>query len=748
MPILILTGGAIVTPEEEVTPPEDENLARKQVLWRAKPRRFLRRLPIYCPNNEPNPITPPPPTDCLLGTTNYFEAPFAMGYPLNRPRGSGLTFYPATHPWNQALHSRSGIVLNRSTSGYGGPLFDATLDSTVRTITRQGGGTGNGLPVTCPIPNNFGNIGQAGTDLSFDAYDGTNETWHDFWAYDRNNFTARAHYAYSGKQATLSPRGSCASGILFPITIVRAIDFGPGCRCQHALGMAVQGFGSSSDILANFRVWPATSMDTGSEANKGVVPYGAWAYLPLPSEGGPSDATLGVGAADTMLKRVVFQARYFGWVVVDQGANVILRADQTMAGGLDTQWVNAANVIFPYMRFASNVGTAGTNPIGGGSALASNCAYDRVTPEIKSIQWWVGRYSLTADYNSVITNDFIPGTTTRRGWDDSWKHYEKAFSFGGNTRMWQATGDNRYLDRVLLYTEGVVDAAAISSSLGPNGFGDSFLGWIGKTHPSGVIQEAPLYEFYCWRWIAMMLEEAYRRGMMASGTYATRLQAIQGFLEQQVFTKWWTRGVNSYIYRTVMHISAHAAIICLFLKNRGSTATIKSRASTILDNIDHLGQPGYGGPYNNLRSMFINHPYVSNPSSTAFWYAYFKDPPPPNTIPATDTNNGSDTSHAEAVVVYIDFAIQMGYGSWTVNDINKVINLWNVVWPNASTHYNWLRGPTAVNTPLTWTPNYNEFFGAAGYSRNQQIRMETFGGANQALYFGQGAYNSWKLGQP
>lgn len=728
--LLIITGGATVTPEDEIPPtPEDTELRDGKTFFRKpKPRRLLVRRPhIVVPTIEAIP-PPPPQVGCLLPSTDLFSTEYGINYPLNRPMGSGRTFHPVTHPWSVAFRTRTGITLNRSTSGFGAPTYDATVDSTIRTITRAGGGTGNGLPVTCPIPNTFGNIG-SGSDKLFNCYDGAGEVWHDFYRFNSTNWTAEAHYANSGRQDTQQPRGSCASGILLAITRVTAEDWVTGAICQHALGIAVQGQGTANDILGKVPVWPAFTVDSFAAINNGPVPYGAWLCIPLFSEGGPNPASLDLGVGDTMRRRMYKFLTERGLVIVDQGANIIARADQTITDALATQWVDAANYLWMHLRFIANVGASGSNPIGGGTPLAPNCGYNRTVPDIHSVQKWESRYSLAVDLQQVTVLD-------SRGWDDSWKHYERAYSIGGNTRMWQATKDTRYLDRALLYVNGIVDAARISSSLGPQGFNDNFLGWLGKTHPTNPVQEAALYEFYAWRWIVIMLESM--EGL--TGTYATQRQGIKEFMEQNVWTKWMTRGANAYVYRNVMHIAAHSAIVAMYLAVYGTTAAVRNQAITVRDNINHNGMAQYAEP-NSIRERIINHQFVGNPSTTAFWRAYFSG------APASDINDGSDTSHAEAVCVFIDEAIKKGYGGWDQSDITRLLNLWTVVWPNATTHYNWLRGPTAVTSPLTWTPNYNEFFGLAGYDRNMQIRMQTFGGANQALYFGQGAYNAWRLGQ-
>ena len=64
--------------------------------------------------------------------------------------------------------------------------------------------------------------------------------------------------------------------------------------------------------------------------------------------------------------------------------------------------------------------------------------------------------------------------------NDSFWYYFLAYGIDGNTAMYEATGDTKYLDRALDYVKNVVDDAEVSSLIPENESNkkDKYKGWI------------------------------------------------------------------------------------------------------------------------------------------------------------------------------------------------------------------------------------------------------------------------------
>jgi len=319
---------------------------------------------------------------------------------------------------------------------------------------------------------------------------------------------------------------------------------------------------------------------------------------------------------------------------------------------------------------------------------------------VQPVSWWESKYSLAGDltfYTNYMDNA------------DSGEYYTLGLGIDGNRAMYDATGKTVYLDRALLYTERMITDAAISSSFSGSSWKDSYYGWIAKTL-NNIGDEVPLHEFYCWRYVALLIESM--QGL--TGSYGSRRDAILAFTEQNIWRKWWARGANGNIYRNVIHISCHAAIVAAVLKQYSTDSTIRSQAATVQANIDNAGISAYSG--GNIRSQLVAHP---NDSSAYYWTMYW------NQLSQSEPY-GSDVAHGSGAVPYMIYAKDHAYGTWSTTDMNKLIKLFGIVWPDSdlTKHCKWLIGPSNTDTD---SGNYSDGFIKLGrYSRALQKKLESY----------------------
>lgn len=301
-------------------------------------------------------------------------------------------------------------------------------------------------------------------------------------------------------------------------------------------------------------------------------------------------------------------------------------------------------------------------------------------------------------------------------------YYDLAYGIDGNAAMFQATGQTRYLDRALLYVENVIAGARASSSFPRSRFKDRYLGWVCKEAGAYEGQEVVLYEIYMWRYVTRLLRLI--RGsatVWANAGYRARFQRILAFTEANIFDKWYARGPNSYVYRSVTHITAHFGYIALDLSRLTSDAGRRARCLAVFNNVNHSlpNRPG-----RSLRTQLIAHPLVSG---GLFWdddWGVFSRP-------------GGDTAHANGVVSFIVECQELGV-EWTRADAAKLIATLNgAIWRSGSLTATFLDGSGGYNGWL------NDGWVKLGrYSAALQKRFETYQRARNCQLWGNCALNA------
>ena len=689
---------------------------------------------------------------CLSSTSNLFLNPCSAATATKRPIGSNATYAGTSHnytvAWLRGGAAAGMLAVNLPRNGWASGHWDCTntantVSVTVTANAKASAETRARLPLTIRIPRGFNASFNGPTDRDNHAlfWNGTN--FYDFayfWTVTENSaYTCGAFpgvHAGGGQGHGGSPRSTSASGIWHEGMTIRGHEWNNAAtgKCEHMLGIALGSRAGDAvgPQLSPNRVWPASSVDNSATSNTGPIPYGTIFAIPPPSKGGPDPSTLSLGAADSIKARLYWQMRNYGWVACDKSNNPSLRADQVITDANAAALQTAARALYPHMRAITNVGTSGSNPIGGGTPIAPNCAFNRsATPSIQPVSWWAAKWG---DGSQDLGNYQAMSLSTSDP-KDGWSLYRLAVGIDGNSMLYRATKDTKFLERALMYIENCINRAVVSNNTNfpSSSYKDGYRGWINITHPQlPDNDEQQLHEFYMWRYVMQLLY--YARNETA---YASRLAAILAFTEQHIWTKWYGRGSGqNRLYRETIYMASHTAIVALYLRTMATSATVRSQCQTVLDNIDHDGMAIY--TKDSIRASFRRQMQVhpNDPDAyifKAFWPSFNRSEP-----------NYCDRGHADAFLTYVIAAVDQSYGDWSASDINKFIAMAAQYWPNSTTFYTWLIGSSGGGND---GGNYNDgTLKLGGFNAAFQRRVETHTSTvNGAQFQGCGALNAARL---
>lgn len=679
---------------------------------------------------------------CVSSRTDYYANPLPVGDAHNRPIGSAAEYAAATHEETIGWLRYSGATLNLAPgAGWATVWSDGAASLPLQTV-KQRSGSPQVFSVPCRFPDNWDtgpeSAGGHLTDRSAVVYERPTTAnpygiWHEFWQLDNvtGPWLAWNHHVRKGDEVGHTPieRGICASGISIVRGIVRGSEWNTTAgRCEHALAICCPSKAKHGpyQILGPGITWPAAFRDSSGKDNLGKSPYGRLLGIPPQSRGGPDPNTLGLGAAGSIAWRLYWVFVNYGVFIVDQSGGNAFRADQAITTATANAFKSAVGILYRRLRPILNVTSAQTAK-GGGTPLTSNCAFNRSSSTViavKSLAYWegVGQAGLASDLS-------VAGPLSLSA--DSNKHYTLAFYQNGHVSMYRATGLTKYLDRALLYINNVISKATAQAG--------EYLGW--KSVVDGNTEQA-LREIYFWRYACMTLDAMANAGVV-TGSYLTQYNTILAFIERNIWTKWYSRGPAN-IYRSVIHICAHWAIISDFLVRRSANATIVAQARVVRDNIDHAGMSAWNG--SSMRSQIVAHP---DDATAAYWMMYWPRKSATVVNPeqtADDRAYGSDIRHGSDVLAWLLEAYDRGFGPWVSADIDKLIKLFARICPNNTTHYNWMAAEKG-GSPLTWDGNYNQGFLKLGrYNRALQVRFENISVADNMGRWGNMALNAKILG--
>jgi hypothetical protein len=357
------------------------------------------------------------------------------------------------------------------------------------------------------------------------------------------------------------------------------------------------------------------------------------------------------------------------------------------------------------------------------SGLATVTAQPASAATLKSVTWWENLYLDQLAYDNEY---YLPRSQS----PDSWDHYELAYGIDDPTALYRATGKTRYLDQALQRSNNVMATAKPSSTLGPAAFGDSYLGWVSNKNDTFGTEE-PLYESYAWRYITrLLLVIKQTPALYNNTTYRTQYNKLLAFAEVNIFDKWYTRGVEEYIYRSNTHMASHWAFIAMNLAFMTTNATRLAREREVVDAINY-SLPNYGGA--SLHGQFVEHPTIDG---AYFWNWDWNDFSRP----------GSDVSHGNNVVAFIVEAHDLGVAEWSALDVEALVVTFNkAVWPSKTKYAAWVDG-TGTETDGWFIDGWMKL---GRYDVATQQRLEAANAIHQiANSHGNGALNAKRLGAP
>lgn len=232
---------------------------------------------------------------------------------------------------------------------------------------------------------------------------------------------------------------------------------------------------------------------------------------------------------------------------------------------------------------------------------------------------------------------------------DSWDFYSLAYSVDAFTSMLEATGGARYADTALDYVENMMATARPSRTLGDDAFGDDYLGWVSQ-QPGVRGEEVPLYESYCWRYVARLLRVLEASPLLDDASFRARYQRVLAFTETHIAEKWLTRGAASFVYRDRTHMAAHWAYIALDLAAVTTSQQRRVGYEEIVRNIDD-GLPNHPS---SLRGQLRPHP--TDPEAYT-WSDIWGD-----------TASVQDIGHGNGVIAYVVEARDLRAG-WSADEL-------------------------------------------------------------------------------
>lgn len=242
------------------------------------------------------------------------------------------------------------------------------------------------------------------------------------------------------------------------------------------------------------------------------------------------------------------------------------------------------------------------------------------------------------------------------------EYYFLAYYIDAYLSIWQATGEDKYLNRLLEIVEKTMDLAVPMK-----GRATGYLGWpmspnyfqadqVGSTVGN---EGVGLWDSYYWRFVASLVRIMHKSPKLrARNNYQARYKRLLDFSEKHIWERYEKIGVGNF-YRINTHMSSHWARIGMELY----IVTGKSKYKTVFDNISFGKMVGWPS---NMRNQITK---TSNGAYT--WSANW-----------TSRTATQDTSHGGAVVSYMTTAYDNKM-YWNKSDIDALLTTsLKVIWPD------------------------------------------------------------------
>ena len=263
------------------------------------------------------------------------------------------------------------------------------------------------------------------------------------------------------------------------------------------------------------------------------------------------------------------------------------------------------------------------------------------------VEYWRLRFDAEwVDNDNQV--DYLDATAKAQSGNVDQEYYYLGYYVDGLMKIWQATGDNKYLDRSLELIDITVDDAV--------DVGGGYLGWPNKDNDGYA-----LWDSFYWRYVATLLRIMYKSpNLRATGNYQAEYERLLAFTEKHIWERYESQGLNNF-YRINTHMTSHWARIGMEL----FIITGKSKYKTVFENISFgkmIGRPS------NLRNQFK--PNAQVPSAYTWSQLW-------------DSDKVQDTSHAGAIVSFIVTAYENGM-YWNESDIEALTStVKDVIWKDS-----------------------------------------------------------------
>ncbi|QWX84805.1 hypothetical protein H0I23_03955 [Cellulophaga sp. HaHaR_3_176] len=240
------------------------------------------------------------------------------------------------------------------------------------------------------------------------------------------------------------------------------------------------------------------------------------------------------------------------------------------------------------------------------------------------------------------------------------EYYFLSYRIHGLMEIWQATGDNDYLDTILeLIDNTIQDASPV--------MGGNYLGWPADASygENSVNNGVSLWESFLYKYVATLLRIMDKSpNLRATDNYQYQYDELLNFVETNIFEKWYYNTWNhTEVYRIKAHMASHWARISMELY----LITGKPLYKEVFDNITYAGIELYSNQ--SIQSRIYSNTNVSGAIS---WYTDWTE------------NEIQDTSHGSDIIGYFVGAYENDM-YWGFNDINALVTTFDkVIWTSNS----------------------------------------------------------------
>ena len=268
---------------------------------------------------------------------------------------------------------------------------------------------------------------------------------------------------------------------------------------------------------------------------------------------------------------------------------------------------------------------------------------DEIPSTSEEVRYWQNKF------DSQWSSDRSHAYSLANSKNKNQEYYYLSYYIDGLSTIWQATGDNDYLETALDIIDITIDDA--------QSVGGGYLGWR-----SAKGFELALWDSFYWRQVATILRIIYQSPSVRS-QYSSKYNQILAFTEKHIWERYEEDSLTNF-YRSQTHMSSHWARIGMELY----IITGKSKYKEVFENISHGTMIGFPS---NLRNQIYPNPKNSSA------YAWDK-----KWGVRGGSSNIQDTSHAGPIVSFWVLAYENGM-YWNGNDMNALIKTIDIVWPKS-----------------------------------------------------------------